>query len=94
MYVWGMWNNSDRYFQDKFPTLQVYGDSDLSEDEKGKLEDSLLLPGNPYAATKVLELFWTLKFLALTNLTAQACSFVQKSVSNICWAQYFTFIST
>uniref|UniRef100_A0A9J2P7K1 dTDP-D-glucose 4,6-dehydratase n=1 Tax=Ascaris lumbricoides TaxID=6252 RepID=A0A9J2P7K1_ASCLU len=33
-------------------TDEVYGDSDLSEDEKGKLEDSLLLPGNPYAATK------------------------------------------
>uniref|UniRef100_A0A914ZLJ4 dTDP-D-glucose 4,6-dehydratase n=2 Tax=Parascaris univalens TaxID=6257 RepID=A0A914ZLJ4_PARUN len=33
-------------------TDEVYGDSNLSADEKGKLEDSVLLPGNPYAATK------------------------------------------
>ncbi|VDM45894.1 unnamed protein product [Toxocara canis] len=33
-------------------TDEVYGDSNLSEDEKGKLENSMLLPGNPYAATK------------------------------------------
>lgn len=33
-------------------TDEVYGDSDLAEDEKGKEENSMLLPGNPYAATK------------------------------------------
>ncbi|VDK48034.1 unnamed protein product [Anisakis simplex] len=34
-------------------TDEVYGDSDLSSNEKGKLEDAMLRPGNPYAATKV-----------------------------------------
>uniref|UniRef100_A0A1I7VBD6 NAD(P)-bd_dom domain-containing protein n=1 Tax=Loa loa TaxID=7209 RepID=A0A1I7VBD6_LOALO len=33
-------------------TDEVYGDSNLVADEKGKIEDALLLPGNPYAATK------------------------------------------
>uniref|UniRef100_A0A915PW36 NAD(P)-binding domain-containing protein n=1 Tax=Setaria digitata TaxID=48799 RepID=A0A915PW36_9BILA len=33
-------------------TDEVYGDSDLASDEKGKNEEALLLPGNPYAATK------------------------------------------
>ncbi|KAK6034500.1 hypothetical protein COOONC_27994 [Cooperia oncophora] len=33
--------------------LEVYGDSGLGEDEAGKVEESRLLPGNPYAATKV-----------------------------------------
>uniref|UniRef100_A0A8R1TK37 NAD(P)-bd_dom domain-containing protein n=1 Tax=Onchocerca volvulus TaxID=6282 RepID=A0A8R1TK37_ONCVO len=33
-------------------TDEVYGDSNLVADEKGKEEDALLLPGNPYAATK------------------------------------------
>ncbi|CAG9536792.1 unnamed protein product [Cercopithifilaria johnstoni] len=33
-------------------TDEVYGDSNLVADEKGKKEDALLLPGNPYAATK------------------------------------------
>uniref|UniRef100_A0A0N5APU0 NAD(P)-bd_dom domain-containing protein n=1 Tax=Syphacia muris TaxID=451379 RepID=A0A0N5APU0_9BILA len=33
-------------------TDEVYGDSNLSENEVGKTEDSPLLPGNPYAATK------------------------------------------
>ncbi|VDN08304.1 unnamed protein product [Thelazia callipaeda] len=30
----------------------VYGDSKLSANEKGKKEDAIFLPGNPYAATK------------------------------------------
>ncbi|EYC37169.1 hypothetical protein Y032_0818g2516 [Ancylostoma ceylanicum] len=34
-------------------TDEVYGDSGLGEDESGKVEDSRLLPGNPYAATKI-----------------------------------------
>ncbi|CAJ0606986.1 unnamed protein product [Cylicocyclus nassatus] len=34
-------------------TDEVYGDSGLGEDEKGKAENSRLLPGNPYAATKI-----------------------------------------
>ncbi|CAJ0963260.1 unnamed protein product, partial [Mesorhabditis belari] len=34
-------------------TDEVYGDSDLGPDEKGKNEESRLLPGNPYAATKI-----------------------------------------
>ncbi|KAK6103698.1 NAD dependent epimerase/dehydratase family protein [Brugia pahangi] len=33
-------------------TDEVYGDSNLVADEKGKIEDAVLLPGNPYAATK------------------------------------------
>uniref|UniRef100_A0A0N5C646 dTDP-D-glucose 4,6-dehydratase n=1 Tax=Strongyloides papillosus TaxID=174720 RepID=A0A0N5C646_STREA len=33
-------------------TDEVYGDSDLSKEEKGKKEISNQLPGNPYAATK------------------------------------------
>ncbi|VDD86975.1 unnamed protein product [Enterobius vermicularis] len=33
-------------------TDEVYGDSDLRPDEEGKTEDTVLLPGNPYAATK------------------------------------------
>ncbi|CEF60842.1 dTDP-D-glucose 4,6-dehydratase [Strongyloides ratti] len=33
-------------------TDEVYGDSDLSKEENGKKEDSIQLPGNPYAATK------------------------------------------
>uniref|UniRef100_A0A1I7ZJF2 dTDP-D-glucose 4,6-dehydratase n=1 Tax=Steinernema glaseri TaxID=37863 RepID=A0A1I7ZJF2_9BILA len=33
-------------------TDEVYGDSDLSDDEKGKTESTMLRPGNPYAATK------------------------------------------
>ncbi|VDO73562.1 unnamed protein product [Onchocerca flexuosa] len=32
--------------------ILVYGDSNLVANEKGKEEDALLLPGNPYAATK------------------------------------------
>lgn len=34
-------------------TDEVYGDSDLSENEQGKVEFSRLVPGNPYAATKI-----------------------------------------
>ncbi|VDM76103.1 unnamed protein product [Strongylus vulgaris] len=34
-------------------TDEVYGDSGLGDDEKGKVEASRLLPGNPYAATKI-----------------------------------------
>ncbi|CAO4364094.1 unnamed protein product [Caenorhabditis nigoni] len=34
-------------------TDEVYGDSDLSENEQGKVEYSRLVPGNPYAATKI-----------------------------------------
>uniref|UniRef100_A0A0K0EGQ4 dTDP-D-glucose 4,6-dehydratase n=1 Tax=Strongyloides stercoralis TaxID=6248 RepID=A0A0K0EGQ4_STRER len=33
-------------------TDEVYGDSDLSKEENGKKENSIQLPGNPYAATK------------------------------------------
>ncbi|VDK69168.1 unnamed protein product [Litomosoides sigmodontis] len=33
-------------------TDEVYGDSNVVADEKGKKEDALLSPGNPYAATK------------------------------------------
>ncbi|KAK6732790.1 hypothetical protein RB195_016889 [Necator americanus] len=34
-------------------TDEVYGDSGLGDDERGKIEASQLLPGNPYAATKI-----------------------------------------
>ncbi|WKX93936.1 hypothetical protein Q1695_011309 [Nippostrongylus brasiliensis] len=34
-------------------TDEVYGDSGLGPDEAGKKENSRLLPGNPYAATKI-----------------------------------------
>ncbi|KHJ78627.1 NAD dependent epimerase/dehydratase family protein, partial [Oesophagostomum dentatum] len=34
-------------------TDEVYGDSGLGDDESGKIEASRLLPGNPYAATKI-----------------------------------------
>ncbi|CAI4231713.1 unnamed protein product [Auanema sp. JU1783] len=34
-------------------TDEVYGDSGLGADEEGKTEHSQLLPGNPYAATKI-----------------------------------------
>ncbi|KAF8360730.1 hypothetical protein PRIPAC_87653, partial [Pristionchus pacificus] len=34
-------------------TDEVYGDSGLGADENGKNEQDLLLPGNPYAATKI-----------------------------------------
>uniref|UniRef100_A0A1I7XTB4 dTDP-D-glucose 4,6-dehydratase n=1 Tax=Heterorhabditis bacteriophora TaxID=37862 RepID=A0A1I7XTB4_HETBA len=34
-------------------TDEVYGDSGLGDDEAGKVEHSRLMPGNPYAATKI-----------------------------------------
>lgn len=49
---------SDKFIYRWFGTViciifQVYGDSNLAADEKGKMEDSVLSPGNTYAATKV-----------------------------------------
>lgn len=40
--------------------FKVYGDSGLAADETPKNENDLLLPGNPYAATKAN--FFSLKF--------------------------------
>ncbi|CAD5222176.1 unnamed protein product [Bursaphelenchus xylophilus] len=34
-------------------TDEVYGDSDLTDEETGKSEDEPMKPGNPYAATKI-----------------------------------------
>ncbi|KAE9419545.1 hypothetical protein Angca_006624, partial [Angiostrongylus cantonensis] len=45
-------------------TDEVYGDSDLGEDEVGKLEESRLLPGNPYAATKIAGEAYVRAFMA------------------------------
>ncbi|KAJ1372073.1 hypothetical protein KIN20_034134 [Parelaphostrongylus tenuis] len=45
-------------------TDEVYGDSDLSEDEVGKVEESRLLPGNPYAATKIAGEAYVRAFIA------------------------------
>ncbi|KAL3994427.1 NAD dependent epimerase/dehydratase family protein [Acanthocheilonema viteae] len=44
------YNKVERFIH--ISTDEVYGDSNLVADEKGKKEDALLLPGNPYAATK------------------------------------------
>ncbi|KAK0393163.1 hypothetical protein QR680_000082 [Steinernema hermaphroditum] len=44
------YGNVKRYIH--VSTDEVYGDSDLSDDEKGKTENTMLRPGNPYAATK------------------------------------------
>ncbi|KAM3719430.1 Trifunctional UDP-glucose 4,6-dehydratase/UDP-4-keto-6-deoxy-D-glucose 3,5-epimerase/UDP-4-keto-L-rhamnose-reductase RHM1 [Dirofilaria immitis] len=44
------YNKVERFIH--ISTDEVYGDSSLTADEKGKEEDALLLPGNPYAATK------------------------------------------
>ncbi|KJH47013.1 putative dTDP-glucose 4,6-dehydratase [Dictyocaulus viviparus] len=45
-------------------TDEVYGDSDLRDDEVGKLEESRLQPGNPYAATKIAGEAYVRAFMA------------------------------
>lgn len=49
-------------------TDEVYGDSGLSEDEQGKVENSQLLPGNPYAATKIAGEAFVRAYIAQYNL--------------------------
>ncbi|KHJ88850.1 NAD dependent epimerase/dehydratase family protein, partial [Oesophagostomum dentatum] len=49
-------------------TDEVYGDSGLGDDESGKIEASRLLPGNPYAATKIAGEAYVRAFIAQYKL--------------------------
>ncbi|KAK6013734.1 spore coat polysaccharide biosynthesis protein SpsJ domain protein, partial [Ostertagia ostertagi] len=49
-------------------TDEVYGDSGLGDDEAGKVEESRLLPGNPYAATKIAGEAYMRAFIAQHKL--------------------------
>ncbi|CAI5442662.1 unnamed protein product [Caenorhabditis angaria] len=49
-------------------TDEVYGDSGLGADEAGKVENSRLLPGNPYAATKIAGEAYVSAYQAQYNL--------------------------
>ncbi|VDO33737.1 unnamed protein product [Haemonchus placei] len=49
-------------------TDEVYGDSGLGDDEAGKIEESRLLPGNPYAATKIAGEAYVRAFTAQYNM--------------------------